>query len=74
METFLALLAICAGNLPPGEFPTQKPVTQSFDVFFDCHRINCWVSNGEAGDLRRHGAHYDVIVMICTRIKPWNAN
>ena len=36
METFPALLAICAGNSPvPGEFPTQRPVTQSFDVFFD---------------------------------------
>ena len=36
METFSALLAICAGNSPvPGEFPTQKPVTRSFDVFFD---------------------------------------
>ena len=26
-------------------------------------RINGWVNNGEAGDLRRHRAHYDVIVM-----------
>ena len=36
METFSALLAICAGNSPiTGEFPTQRPVTRSFDVFFD---------------------------------------
>ena len=36
MEAFSALLAICAGNSPvPGEFPTQRPVTRSFDVFFD---------------------------------------
>ena len=36
METFSALLAICAGNSPvTGEFPAQRPVTQSFDVFFD---------------------------------------
>ena len=35
-ETFSALLALCAGNSPvPGEFPTQRPVTRSFDVFFD---------------------------------------
>ena len=35
METFSALLAICAGNSPvPGEFPTQRPVTRSCDVFF----------------------------------------
>ena len=36
METFSALLATCAGNSPvPGEFPTQRPVTRSFDVYFD---------------------------------------
>ena len=35
METFSALLAICAGNSPvPGEFPAQRPETQSFDGFF----------------------------------------
>ena len=34
METFSALLAICAGNSPAtGEFPAQKPVPPSFDVF-----------------------------------------
>ena len=38
METFSTLLAICAGNSPvPGEFPAQRPVTWSFDVFFDLH-------------------------------------
>ena len=36
METFSALLDICAGNSPvPGEFTAQRPVTRSFDVFFD---------------------------------------
>ena len=40
METFSALLAICAGNAPvPGEFPAQRPVTRSFGVFFDL-RLN----------------------------------
>ena len=40
METFSALLAICVGNSPvPGEFPTQRPVTRRFDVFFDL-RLN----------------------------------
>ena len=28
-----------------------------------CARLNGWVNNREAGDLRRHRAHYDVIVM-----------
>ena len=40
MESFSVLLAICAGNSPvPGEFPTQRPVTRSFGVFFDL-RLN----------------------------------
>ena len=48
LETFSVLLAICAGNsLVPGEFPAQRPVTRSFDVFFDLHpnkRLSkqCW--------------------------------
>ena len=36
METFSALLALCAENSPvTGEFPSQRPVRRSFDVFFD---------------------------------------
>ena len=36
METFSALLALCEGNLPvTGGSPPQRPVTRSFDVFFD---------------------------------------
>ena len=34
METISALLALCVGNSPvTGEFPAQRPVTQSFYVF-----------------------------------------
>ena len=40
METLSALLVICAGNSQvTGEFPAQRPVTWSFDVFFDL-RLN----------------------------------
>ena len=40
METFSALLTICAGNSPAtGEFPTQRPVTRNFHVIFDL-RLN----------------------------------
>ena len=36
METFAALLALCGWNSPvTGEFLTQRPMTRSFDVFFD---------------------------------------
>ena len=61
METFSVLLAICAENSQvPGEFPAQRPVTRSFDVFFDLRLIK---------RLRRYRAHYDGIVMIhlCVR-------
>ena len=62
METFSALLAICAGNSPvTGEFPAQRPVTQSF--FFICAWMNGWVHNREADDLRRHRSRYDVTIM-----------
>ena len=40
IETFYVLLAFCAGNWPvTGEFPSQRPMTRSFDVFFDL-RLN----------------------------------
>ena len=65
METFSELLAICAGNSPvPGEFHTERPVTRSSEVYFDRRPNNGWVQNREAGDLRRHRAHYDVIVVV----------
>ena len=49
METFSALLAICAGNSPvPDEFSTQRPVTRSFDVFFDL-RLNKQLSKQQWG-------------------------
>ena len=35
-----------------------------------CARINGWVNNGEAGDLRRHRAHHDAIVMVLEE-KKW---
>ena len=59
METFPALLAICAWNLPvTGEFPTQRQVTLMFSL------ICAWVNNRKAGDLRDHRHHYDVTVML----------
>ena len=40
MEAFSALLALCERNPPvPGGSPSQRPVTQSFDVLFDV-RLN----------------------------------
>ena len=49
MDTFSALLALCAGNSPvSGEFTAQRPVTRSFDVFFDLRLIK-WLSKHSRG-------------------------
>ena len=49
MKTFSALLALRAGNSPViGEFTTQRPVTRSFDVFFDL-RLNWQWSKQSCG-------------------------
>ena len=43
-ETFSTLLALCVGNpLFTCEFPSKRPVTRSFDVFFDLC-LNKWLS------------------------------
>ena len=54
---------LCGEFTGPGEVPTQRLVTRSFDVFFDLRLNNGWVNNREAGHLRRYRGHYDVIVM-----------
>ena len=65
METFFALLAICAGNSPvTGEFPAQRPATQSFDVFFDLC-LNKRLSKQWWG----WWFHYDVTVMLRLMLK-----
>ena len=49
METFSALLVICARNSPvTGEFLSQMPVTRSFHVFFDL-RLNRRLSKQSRG-------------------------
>ena len=62
METFSALLALCAGNSPvTGEFPSQRPMTRSFHVFFHL-RLNKrlskqswgWLFETPPGSLWRH--------------------
>ena len=60
-----ALLGLCAGKSPvTGEFPWRRPVRRSMMFSLICAWINSWVNNLEVGDLRRHHAHYGVIVMI----------
>ena len=79
METFSTLLAICAGNSPvPGEFPAQRPVTRSFDVFFDL-RLNKRLSKQSSGwwfetlsrPLRRHCNGLSIYWQDCTGFSGW---
>ena len=63
MEPFAALLAICEGNPPvTGGFPHQGmwSGTLMFSLISAC--TNGWANNRDAGDWRRHRAHYDVTV------------
>ena len=56
-ENIFRVTSMYVWNSPvTGEFPAQSA---------NCAWINGWVNNREAGDLRRHRAHYDVIVMYC---------
>ena len=49
METFSAILALCVWNSPvTGEFSTQRPVTRSFDFYFD-QRLNKRLSKQPRG-------------------------
>ena len=65
METFSALLVLCERNPPvTGVFPSQRPVTRSFGVFFDVRMNNGWANNWDVDDLRRHRTHYDVTVIL----------
>ena len=64
METFSALLALCAGNSPVPVNSPHKGQWRGALVFSLIYAwINDWVNNREAGDLRRQRNHYDVIVM-----------
>ena len=64
METFSALLALCAGNSPvPVNSPHKGQWRGALMFSFIYAWINDWVNNREAGDLRRQYGHYDVIVM-----------
>ena len=65
METFSALLAICAGNSPaPVNSPHKGQWRGALMFSLICVWINSWVNNGEADDLRRYRAHHDDTVII----------
>ena len=73
-----ALLALCEGNQPvTGGFPSQRPVTRSFEVFFDVRlnkRLNkqsrCRWFERPLCSLWRHCKDY---VFVPCKSTPWNA-
>ena len=51
--------------------PLKGQLCGALMFYLICSWINGWVNNGEAGDLRRHCAHYDVTVMKTSSIYVW---
>ena len=65
MDTFFALLSLVWGiHRLPVNSPRKGRWREVLMFFLIFARIKVWVKNHEAGDLTRHRAHYDVIVMI----------
>ena len=70
----------CAGNSPVTA--GNSPVTVEFPSHRQWHGAlmfsliyawtNGWVNNQDAGDLRRHRAHYDITVMWCRIVIQWS--
>ena len=80
METFSMLLALYAGNSPvTSESPSQRPVTWSFDVFFDLRLKKClskkswgwWFEMppcslwGQCNAVNLHHVHWKPRVVMC---------
>ena len=69
METFSALLAILRGiHRSPVNFPHKGQWRRVLMFSLIYAWIKCSVNNREAGDLRRHRAHYEAIVMMLNSI------
>ena len=61
METFSALLALCAGNSP---VPVNSPHKGQWRGALMFSLIYAWINDWvNIRDLKRHRGHYDVIVM-----------
>ena len=58
----------------PVNSPNKGPWRGTLMFSLICAWINGWVNNGEAGDLRRHRAHYGVAVMTSPKEKQFDSN
>ena len=66
MDTFSMLLALCEGGIhrPPVDSSHKDQWRGALMFYLICAWTNSWANNQDAGDLRRHGVHNDVIVMM----------
>ena len=75
METFSALLALLWGNHRSSvNSPHKGQWRIDLMCSLTCAWINGWVNNREAGELRLHCAHYDIIVMTAIISILWNGD
>ena len=76
MEHVSAKLALCEGNSPVN-YPHKVLWLGALRFSLTCVWTNSWVNNLDAGDLRRHCAHYNVTVILNTSpvllpcLDPW---
>ena len=72
---------LCGEFTGPGEFPTQRPVTRSFDVIFDL-RLNKRLSKQPRGwwfetpscPFWRHGNGWNYLFQLSSMVISWNEN
>ena len=64
METFSALLALCVGEFTGNRWipRTKASDAELWCFLWSASEKNGWANNRDAGDLRRHRAHYNVTV------------
>ena len=64
LKTFSVLLVLCEGiHQSPVDSPHKGQWGGALMLFLICVWTNCWANKRDAGDLRRHCAHYDATVI-----------
>ena len=72
METFLHVIGPFCGEFTGHRLIPHKDQWRGALMFcLICVRINGWVNNWEAGDLRCHRAHYGITVMVNKHSNSW---
>ena len=85
IETFSALLVLCEGNPSvTAGFPSQRPVTRSFDILFDLRLSNRFNKHSRRRwfetQSRSLWRHCNEVILRCGRVRiylplfPWSVN